>query len=39
MAQRIAQQMAARMGVPLPEVNPERALESIALAMRSGSRA
>jgi uncharacterized RDD family membrane protein YckC len=39
MALRIAEQMAARMGVPLPELNPERALESIALAMRSSSRA
>ena len=35
MALRIAQQMAAKMGVALPEGNPERALEAIAVAMRS----
>lgn len=37
MARRIAGQMAARMGVPLPEGNPERALESILYAMRGGA--
>ena len=36
MAQRIAQQMAAKMGVALPEGNPERALEAMAVAMRGG---
>jgi uncharacterized RDD family membrane protein YckC len=36
MALRIAQQMAAKMAVLLPEGNPERALEAIAVAMRHG---
>jgi uncharacterized RDD family membrane protein YckC len=36
MAYRIAGQMAAKMGVPLPEGNPERIMESIAFQMRSG---
>jgi uncharacterized RDD family membrane protein YckC len=36
MARRIATQLTAKMAVPLPEGNPERALESIALQMRSG---
>ena len=36
MALRIAQQMAVKMGVTLPEGNPERALEAIAVAMRGG---
>ena len=38
MALRIAQQMAVKMGVTLPEGNPERALEAIAVAMRGGIR-
>jgi uncharacterized RDD family membrane protein YckC len=38
MAARIARQMAAKMGVPLPEGNPERALESIAYTMRGSGR-
>jgi len=38
MALRIAQQMAVKMGVMLPEGNPERALEAIAVAMRGGIR-
>jgi uncharacterized RDD family membrane protein YckC len=38
MALRIAQQMAVKMGVALPAGNPERALESIAVAMRGGIR-
>lgn len=37
-AYRIAGQMAAKMGVALPEGNPERAMESIAYQMRSGGR-
>lgn len=37
-AYRIAGQMAAKMGVTLPEGNPERALESIAYQMRSSGR-
>jgi len=37
MAQRIALQMAERMGVPLPEGNPERALESILYGIRGGA--
>jgi len=37
MAQRIATHMTTKMGVPLPEGNPERALESIAVEMRGGS--
>jgi len=36
MALRIAQQMVAKMGVSLPEVNPERALEAMAVAIRGG---
>lgn len=39
MAARIAQTMAAKMGAGLPEGNPERALESIAFAMRGSGRA
>jgi uncharacterized RDD family membrane protein YckC len=39
MAMKIARQITAKMGVALPEGNPERALEAIAYAMRgSGSR-
>lgn len=39
LAQRIAGQMAAKMGVSIPEgTNPERALESMAYQMRSGRR-
>jgi len=38
LAYRIAGQMAAKMGVTLPEGNPERALESIAYQMRSAGR-
>jgi uncharacterized RDD family membrane protein YckC len=38
LAQRIATQLTARMGVPLPEGNPERTLETIAYAMRSSAR-
>jgi uncharacterized RDD family membrane protein YckC len=37
-AQRIAAQMAARMGIAQPEGNPERFLESIAHAMRGAGR-
>jgi uncharacterized RDD family membrane protein YckC len=37
-AYRIAGQMAAKMGYPLPEGNPERALESMAHQMRSSGR-
>jgi len=37
-AYRIAGQLAAKMGVALPEGNPERALESIAYQMRSSGR-
>ena len=37
-AYRMAAQMAAKMGVGLPEGNPERALESIAYQMRSSGR-
>jgi len=38
-AHRMAGQMAAKMGVPIPEgTNPERALESMAYQMRSGRR-
>ena len=37
-AYRIAGQLTATMGVPLPEGNPERALESIAYQMRSSGR-
>ncbi len=38
LAYRMAGQMAAKMGVALPEGNPERALESMAYQMRSGRR-
>ena len=39
MAYRIAGQLTARMGVPLPEGNPERIMEAIAFQMRgSGGR-
>lgn len=37
-AYRMAAQMAAKMGVALPEENPERALESMAYQMRSSGR-
>jgi uncharacterized RDD family membrane protein YckC len=37
-AYRMAAQMAAKMGVAVPEGNPERALESMAYQMRSGGR-
>jgi hypothetical protein len=37
-AYRMVAQMAAKMGVAVPEGNPERALESIAYQMRSGGR-
>ncbi len=36
MAMRIAQQMAVKMGIVLPEGNPERALEAMAVGMRGG---
>jgi len=39
MAAKLARQMTAKMGVSLPEGNPERALESIAYAMRGNGRA
>jgi uncharacterized RDD family membrane protein YckC len=38
MAYRIAGQMAAKIGQPLPEGNPERIMESIAFQMRSSGR-
>jgi uncharacterized RDD family membrane protein YckC len=38
MAERIATRMSAKMGVPLPEGNPERALEAMAKAMRGSAR-
>lgn len=38
MATRIAGQMATKMGQPLPELNPERVLESIAYQMRGSGR-
>jgi uncharacterized RDD family membrane protein YckC len=38
MAARIAERMAAKMGVPLPEGNPERMLETLAKAMRGSGR-
>jgi hypothetical protein len=38
LAYRISGQMAAKMGVTLPEGNPERALESMAFQMRSSGR-
>jgi len=39
MATKLARQMTAKMGVAMPEGNPERALESIAYAMRGNGRA
>jgi uncharacterized RDD family membrane protein YckC len=36
MAERIMRQMTAKMGVPMPEGNPERAMESLAYVMRQG---
>jgi uncharacterized RDD family membrane protein YckC len=38
MADRLARQMTSKMGVPLPEGNPERALESIVFLMRGSGR-
>ncbi len=38
LAYRIAGQMAAKMGVALPEGNPERALESMAFQMRGSGK-
>jgi len=38
MAAKIAERMAAKMRVPLPEGNPERALETMAKAMRGSAR-
>ena len=38
MAERIAAEMAARMGVPLPEGNPERVIEAVAVALRAQGR-
>ena len=38
LAYRMVAQMAAKMGVAVPEGNPERALESMAYQMRSGGR-
>ncbi|HEY4355324.1 MAG TPA: RDD family protein [Acidobacteriaceae bacterium] len=38
MAQRVANGLAAKMGVALPEGNPERALEAIAIQMRGSGR-
>jgi uncharacterized RDD family membrane protein YckC len=38
MAERIAAKMSAKMRVPLPEGNPERALEAMAKAMRGSAR-
>jgi uncharacterized RDD family membrane protein YckC len=38
LAYKIAGQMAQKMGVPLPEGNPERAMEAIAYQMRSSGR-
>jgi hypothetical protein len=37
-AYRMAAQMATKMGVAVPEGNPERALESMAYQMRSSGR-
>jgi uncharacterized RDD family membrane protein YckC len=37
-AQRIAAQMAAKMGIALPDGNPERLLEAVAYAMRGSAR-
>jgi uncharacterized RDD family membrane protein YckC len=38
-AYRMAGQMCAKMGVPVPEMNPERALEAMAYQMRGSGRA
>jgi hypothetical protein len=38
-AYRMVGQMAAKMGVPVPEGNPERALEAMAFQMRGSGRA
>jgi hypothetical protein len=38
-AYRMVAQMAAKMGVPVPEGNPERALEAMAFQMRGSGRA
>ena len=38
MAQRIAGDLAVKMGAPLPEGNPERALEAIAVGLRGAGR-
>jgi hypothetical protein len=38
MAYRIAGQLAAKLGQPLPEGNPERIMESIAFQMRGSGR-
>jgi hypothetical protein len=38
MAERVAKQMTSKMGMPLPERNPERALESIIFSMRGSGR-
>jgi uncharacterized RDD family membrane protein YckC len=38
-AYRMTAQMAAKMGVPVPEGNPERALEAMAVQMRGSGRA
>jgi uncharacterized RDD family membrane protein YckC len=38
LAERIARQLCAKMNVPMPEGNPERALESIAFALRGEAR-
>jgi len=37
-AYQMVRQMSAKMGVAVPEGNPERALESMAFQMRSGGR-
>jgi hypothetical protein len=37
-AYQMVTQMTAKMGVGVPEGNPERALESMAYQMRSGGR-
>ena len=38
MAYRILAEMSAKMGVPTPEGNPERALEAMAVGMRGQRR-
>ncbi len=38
MAQRVAASLCTKMGVPVPEGNPERVLEGISSGMRSGGR-